>query len=94
MSTTGYILAPNIANGKVAIKSMMSSPNISFETLIDPINIQPNVNIKIDNKKKKKKNKMNSSNKIEKLLGKKITKEDIKNNKKLKRKLLKEYNSK
>lgn len=43
MSTTGYILAPNIANGKVAIKSMMSSPNISFETLIDPINIQPNV---------------------------------------------------
>ena len=57
-------------------------------------NIQPNVNIKIDNKKKKKKNKMNSANKIEKLLGKKITKEDIKNNKKLKRKLLKEYNSK
>lgn len=43
MSTTGYILAPNITNGKVSIKSIMSAPNISFETLINPINIQPSV---------------------------------------------------
>ena len=30
MTATGYILAPNIMNGKVALKSMISAPTLSF----------------------------------------------------------------
>lgn len=33
LSTTGYILAPNIKGGKVGIKSLVSAPQISFEVL-------------------------------------------------------------
>ncbi len=41
MMATGYILAPNIMNGKVALKSMVSAPTLSFETLVDDLNIGP-----------------------------------------------------
>lgn len=41
LSSTGFILAPNLHNGKVALKSLVSAPNISFETLIGGKNIQP-----------------------------------------------------
>lgn len=36
LSTTGYILAPNITNGKVGIKSLVSAPQVSFEILDNP----------------------------------------------------------
>ena len=41
MMATGYILAPNIMNGKVSLKSMVSAPTLSFETLVDDLNIGP-----------------------------------------------------
>lgn len=42
LSTTGYILAPNIMGGKVGIKSLKSAPTISFETLLDDIDNSTN----------------------------------------------------
>lgn len=35
INATGYILAPNIYNGKVALKSLVSAPNISFDVMTD-----------------------------------------------------------
>ena len=43
LNATGYILAPNIENGKVALKSLISSPTISFETLFQNEDFSPNV---------------------------------------------------
>lgn len=43
ISATGFILAPNIPNGKVALKSIVSAPSISFETLVGGINFSPQV---------------------------------------------------
>jgi hypothetical protein len=43
LNTTGYILAPNIHNGKVGLKSMMSAPNISFETMISNVDVSPQI---------------------------------------------------
>jgi len=42
LNATGYILAPNIENGKVALKSLISSPTISFETLFQNEDFSPN----------------------------------------------------
>lgn len=35
LSATGYILSPNIEGGKVGLKSLVSSPKISFDVLSD-----------------------------------------------------------
>jgi len=43
VNATGFILAPNIPNGKVALKSIVSAPTITFETLIGGHNINPQV---------------------------------------------------
>jgi len=41
ISATGYIIAPNILGGKTALRSFMSSPEISFEVATDYTNIEP-----------------------------------------------------
>lgn len=41
LGTTGYILAPNIENGKVGIKSLVSAPQVSFEILNNPPQLDP-----------------------------------------------------
>ena len=41
LGTTGYILAPNIENGKVGIKSLVSAPQVSFEILDNPPQLDP-----------------------------------------------------
>ena len=43
MTSTGYIIAPNILGGKVSLKSLVSAPTLSFETLIDDLDVQPTV---------------------------------------------------
>jgi len=43
MMATGYILAPDILGGKVSLKSLVSAPTLSFETLIDDLDVQPTV---------------------------------------------------
>lgn len=43
VNATGFILAPNIPNGKVALKSIISAPTITFETLIGGHNTNPQV---------------------------------------------------
>ena len=43
VNATGFILAPNITNGKVALKSIISAPTITFETLIGGHNTNPQV---------------------------------------------------
>ena len=43
LNTTGYILAPNIHNGKVALKSLVSAPNISFDVMTDYVDSSPQV---------------------------------------------------
>lgn len=43
ISTTGYILAPNIRGGKVGIKSLISAPKFSFEVLQSTKDIDPKV---------------------------------------------------
>jgi hypothetical protein len=43
LTTTGYILAPNIYNGKVALKSLVSAPSISFDVMTDYTDISPQV---------------------------------------------------
>jgi len=43
LNATGYILAPNILGGKVSLKSLVSAPNISFETLFSNTDTSPNV---------------------------------------------------
>jgi hypothetical protein len=44
LSTNGYIIAPNIKNGKTALRSFVSSPVINFEVLTDYTNIEPKSN--------------------------------------------------
>jgi hypothetical protein len=41
LTTTGYILAPNIEGGKVGIKSLVSAPQISFEVLAGVPELDP-----------------------------------------------------
>ena len=41
VNTNGYIIAPNIKNGKTALRSFVSSPVINFEVLTDYTNIEP-----------------------------------------------------
>ncbi len=41
LNTTGYILAPNIFNGKVSLKSLISAPNISFDVMTDYEELEP-----------------------------------------------------
>jgi len=41
LSTTGYILAPNIDGGKVGLKSLVSAPQVSFEILDNPPALDP-----------------------------------------------------
>jgi len=41
LSATGFILAPNLHNGKVALKSILSSPTISFETMLGDNRLSP-----------------------------------------------------
>jgi hypothetical protein len=41
LNATGYILAPNIEGGKVGIKSLVSAPQISFEILDNPPQLDP-----------------------------------------------------
>lgn len=41
LGSTGYILAPNIENGKVGIKSLVSAPQVSFEILDNPPQLDP-----------------------------------------------------
>ena len=43
INATGFILAPNIPNGKVSLKSIISAPTITFETLIGGHDINPQV---------------------------------------------------
>jgi len=43
LSATGYILSPDIYNGKVGLKSLVSAPNISFETMFGNDEFSPNV---------------------------------------------------
>ena len=43
LNTTGYILAPNIQGGKVALKSLVSAPNISFDVLSDFDDVSPQI---------------------------------------------------
>jgi hypothetical protein len=43
ISTTGYILAPNIRGGKVGIKSLISAPKFSFEVLQSAKDIDPKI---------------------------------------------------
>ena len=43
ISATGYIIAPNILGGKTALRSFMSSPEVSFEVLTDYTDIEPKV---------------------------------------------------
>ena len=43
MMATGYILAPDILGGKVSLKSLVSAPTLSFETLLDDLNVKPTV---------------------------------------------------
>ena len=41
LSATGYILAPNIDGGKVGLKSLVSAPQVSFEILDNPPELDP-----------------------------------------------------
>ena len=41
ISSTGYILAPNITGGKVGLKSLVSAPQVSFEILDNPPELDP-----------------------------------------------------
>jgi hypothetical protein len=41
LSATGYILAPNIEGGKVGLKSLVSAPQVSFEILGNPSELDP-----------------------------------------------------
>ena len=41
LNTTGYILAPNIFNGKVSLKSLVSAPNISFDVMAGYEDLEP-----------------------------------------------------
>ena len=43
LSTTGFILAPNIYNGKVALKSIVSAPRISFDVLTQNDDVSPQI---------------------------------------------------
>ncbi len=44
ISTTGYIIAPNIQGGKTALRSFLSAPEISFEVLGNPTDLDPQIN--------------------------------------------------
>lgn len=41
IASTGYILAPNIEGGKVGLKSLVSAPQVSFEILDNPSELDP-----------------------------------------------------
>jgi len=43
VGATGYILAPNITGGKVGIKSLTSAPQVSFEILDNPSQLDPHL---------------------------------------------------
>jgi len=41
LEATGYIIKPNIKNGKVGLKSVISSPTVNFEVMTDYTDLSP-----------------------------------------------------
>ena len=48
ISTTGYIIAPNILGGKTALRSFMSAPEVSFDVLEEHVNLDPQIGTVVD----------------------------------------------
>ena len=48
ISTTGYIIAPNILGGKTALRSFMSAPEVSFDVLEEHVNLDPQTGTVVD----------------------------------------------
>ena len=48
LSSTGYIIAPNILGGKTALRSFMSAPEVSFDVLEEHVNLDPQLGGVVD----------------------------------------------